>query len=448
MNTKNLKKRVKNIQKIISKEIYEFMFSAINNLGKDNIDLIDIENDSRFLLNFIGSSILNSVFEIIGTGYEGRLLNCKCGKKLEIIGNREKRLTTLSGEVKIKRAYYYCKSCGLSYIPIDKKYDIENTGFSPGVRDAVNYLSSKLPFNSSSDLLLKLLKLKVSKDKCKKISETTGLEVDLMLQERDKDRLSPETIESDWGHPERIYISADGTMVNTTKGWKEAKVGVIFTSRKNKEGKPIKDKAKYLGGFESSKDFGDKLFLASAECGIDYSKEVIVIGDGAKWIWNEADMHFPSAVQIVDWYHSSEHLWDAAKIIYEGRESKINNYAEKLITFLNQGNIDKIIQSLKRVKPKTKKIFKKINETIGYFTNNKNRMRYEEFKKKGYFIGSGIVESACKYVVAKRLKQSGMIWLIAFANAILQLRICFLNKQINQFYKWRKYKMKDNFTYK
>ena len=448
MNKKNLKKQVKNIQKIISKEIYEFMFSAINKLGKDKVDLIDIENELRYLLNSIGASILNEVFEIIGTGYDGRLLNCKCGKKLEFIGNREKRLTTLSGEVKIKRAYYYCKSCGLSYIPLDKKYDIENTGFSPGVRNTVNYLSSKHPFNESSELLLKLLKIKVSKDKCKKISETTGLEIDLMLQEKDKERLSSEFIEPDFGLTEHFYISADGTMVNTTKGWKEAKAGVIFTSRKNKDGKPIKDKARYLGGFESSKDFGNKLFLTAVECGIDYAKEVIVIGDGAKWIWNEADMHFPGAVQIVDWYHAAEHLWDAAKIIYEGQESKINNYAEKHIIFLNQGNIDKIIQSLKRLKPKYKKIFKKISETIGYFSNNQKRMKYDEFKKKGYFIGSGIVESACKYVVAKRLKQSGMIWLIAYANAILQLRICFLNKYINQFYKWRKFKMKDNFTYK
>ena len=75
---------------------------------------------------------------------------------------------------------------------------------------------------------------------------------------------------------------------------------------------------------------------------------------------------------------------------------------------------------------------------IGYFETNKERMRYKEFREKGYFIGSGVVESSCKHVIADRLKKSGMRWLTEGANAILQLRICFLNKEWNSFWKNRR----------
>lgn len=442
MERNKMAARLNIIQNNLSNEIEEFTKIIIDKLENDEMDLMGLENNLGKFLNKVGSSLLSFIFEINGTGYTHRLLDCECGNSLEFVGNRKKHLTTLTGETEIKRAYYHCKECGTSYIPLDIKFDIEETGFSPGVRYSVNLLSSEMPFNRASDFLDKIVKIHVSKDKCKTIAENTGLEIESMNKEENNKPSDKEFVETDYEQVEQLYVSADGTMVNTTEGWKECKIGAIFTAHKDNDGNPVKDKVKYLGGFESSKHFGKRLFLNTQKLGVSNAKEFIVIGDGAKWIWNEADMHFPGAVQIVDWFHAAERIWDVSKTIYEYKEKTMKNYAEKLILYLKNGNIEKIIKSLKRIKQKTKKISEKVKETITYFKNNKQRMRYNLFREKGYFIGSGIVESACKHVVADRLKKSGMIWLILYANAILQLRICILNKRFEKFYKWKSKKLK------
>jgi hypothetical protein len=146
------------------------------------------------------------------------------------------------------------------------------------------------------------------------------------------------------------------------------------------------------------------------------AKELIVIGDGARWIWDIAEKEFPLAVQIVDWYHAKQHLYNIINILYSDskpREAVI--FTEKCADLLYAGDIKLLEDNIQLKKTEMKIINKiedrnKIQTEIKYFKKNEQRMKYNLFRNKGYPIGSGIIEATCKQLVQIRLKINGMKW--------------------------------------
>ena len=105
---------------------------------------------------------------------------------------------------------------------------------------------------------------------------------------------------------------------------------------------------------------------------------------------------------------------------------------------LIKSRVQAVITSLSELSSSGPDVTKEIGENITYFTNNQGRMRYNEYRRKGYHIGSGIVESACKHVVGQRLKQAGMTWSVEGADAIIQFRILWKNGEWDRFWKNRR----------
>src|SRR5579859_39093 len=100
---------------------------------------------------------------------------------------------------------------------------------------------------------------------------------------------------------------------------REAKLGCVFTQTAwDEDGFAIRDpdSTTYTGAIETAEEFGKRLYLEAWNRGWSRAQKKVVIGDGAEWIWNLADQHFPSAVQIVDLFHAREHLWDLARRLY------------------------------------------------------------------------------------------------------------------------------------
>lgn len=112
--------------------------------------------------------------------------------------------------------------------------------------------------------------------------------------------------------------------------------------------------------------------------------------------------------------------------------------ASKRLKQLIKGKVESVIASLSELSSPNSNVTEEIESNITYFTNNKDRMRYNEYKAKGYHIGSGTVESACKHIVSQRLKQAGMTWSIQGADAIIQLRILWKNDEWHKFWDNRK----------
>jgi hypothetical protein len=163
----------------------------------------------------------------------------------------------------------------------------------------------------------------------------------------------------------------------------------------------------------------------------EQAAEVIVLADGARWIWNMVTDLLPHAVQILDFSHAKHYLWEAAKIIYGEGSAFVTPWVRERETLLLDDQGQQVITHLHAfldIRPALAPI-------LHYFEQTQGRMRYGPYRQKGYFIGSGAIESAGKPLAAGRSKGPGMRWNVTAVNALLKLR-CVLLEQSWQTY-WK-----------
>jgi hypothetical protein len=154
---------------------------------------------------------------------------------------------------------------------------------------------------------------------------------------------------------------------------------------------------------------------------------VVIVGDGAEWIWNRAGM-FVRPCEIFDFWHALEHAWEFAQFRYGEGSAQTDRWVHQIAEDLWAGKVQEVIARLKRVRPKTPALRESLQALIRYYSENAGRMRYDEYLRLGYGIGSGAVESAHKQVVHARFRQAGMRWSEAGARRLLALRLLLLNE--------------------
>jgi hypothetical protein len=242
-----------------------------------------------------------------------------------------------------------------------------------------------------------------------------------------------------------MYVEADGVTVPMVaeelagrKGkqedgsakTREAKLGCVFTQTKPDEetGLPVRDPASttYTGSFETAEEFGGLLRREALRRGLGRALKIVVLGDGAAWIWELARVNFPLSamvIWIVDLFHALEHLHQLCLGLYAGQSSMADQMAKTWGDMLKEDQIDAVISAaqarLDELGPQNDDCLQK---QIAYFVNQKSRMLYKTYRDQGLFYGSGIIEAGCKTVVGQRLKQSGMFWSLTGAANVLALR--------------------------
>ena len=151
-----------------------------------------------------------------------------------------------------------------------------------------------------------------------------------------------------------------------------------------------------------------------------------VVAKGAEWIWNRAAM-FVRRCEILDFWHVLEHAWGFARMNYGEGSKQADRWVHRIAKDLRAGKVDQVIARLKRLRPKTPEAREKLQGLIAYYSAHAGRMRYDEYLRLGYGIGSGAVERAHKQVVHARFRQAGMRWSEAGARRLLALRLLLLN---------------------
>jgi len=222
---------------------------------------------------------------------------------------------------------------------------------------------------------------------------------------------------------EVLYCEADGSMILTREeGWKEVKLGRTFRSDsildKRSEGNKIKE-SNYVAHLGHFTDFCERMNKTLQEAR-QLGPRLVFVCDGALWIKNWMQEMYPEATQILDYFHAVEHLGKMAEhIVSEPKKEWTKRYATKLL----EEGIEKTIQSLKMM-PIVSAEGKKCKEKLlNYFESNAYRMDYPSYDQKGYYIGSGAIESAHRTVIQKRLKLSGQRWTMEGAQRVLNLRV-------------------------
>lgn len=365
----------------------------------------------------------------------------ECGAAMKNQGKRGKGIVSLLGEGVVSRNYFVCETpgCGCHAIPKDKALGIAGTSFSPGVRRVAAKLAACDSFESSSDTMSELCGVYVSSKDIERIAHAAGGDVESGKQAQIEKTLTSVDMPRPAAKMPIMYIEYDGTGVPVMKSetagrqgkqedgtakTREAKLGCIFTQTAlDKDGNPIRDKGSttYFGAIETSGSFSRRLYMEAVDRDVASAEKVVVIGDGAKWIWNTADDNFPEAIQIVDLYHAKEHLWEFIRAVFPGADKQAEA-KQDWYPLLDEGNIQKLTHEMSMFVPGDEKSEKDLLREVNYFKENAHRMKYADFIKQGLFVGSGVIEAGCKNVIGKRLKQSGMHWSVRGANAIIALR--------------------------
>lgn len=356
-------------------------------------------------------------------------------KKNQKIG-QEKRIFTSCGIMTLKRNADYCRHCRTTFPQGDMDLNISETfRATEDFIEKVAYIAQMVPsFGNAQDLLSKICGIDTSISQIQKIAEYAGRKVhenQMKFAENAYARpevAAPQALEKDIVDC-ILYIMMDGSAVNTRiqdkdgSTWKEMKLGMVFTDKDiRKRNKHVYiDKKEYVAYMGSVDGFKKLVFEAAARAGYGRIKQVVVIGDGAKWIWNMCEELFPDAVCILDLFHMKENIFDYAKVLFPNNEKKYTKWAETVSYYIETDQVEK---ALKKVEgsPLPETAGKNTVNLAGYITNNISRINYLEYKKQGYYAGSGMIESGNKVVVQKRLKQAGMRWSKEGAQYMVALR--------------------------
>jgi len=411
----------------------------------------------RSALHQAGAAALSELLQFPAPATDLRTLPCSCGQLAPYGGLRSKPVLTVVGRVEVSRPYYLCPHCHAGQFPADVELDIENTEFSPGVRRMQALVGQEAPFDHGREQMKVLADLEVTAKSVERTAEALG--ADIAQREQDEiPKALPLNLPVAAGEPIPIlYVQMDGTGVPVVKKetvgrqgkiagqpahTREVKLGCVFTQTTwDPEGYPIRapDSTTYTGAVETAEEFGRRLYQEAGKRGWSRALLQVVMGDGAEWVWNLADLHFPGAIHIVDLYHARQHLWELARRLYpndEGKQKAWMKLHQKRL--LDKGKIKTLVSALRAIPSSNSEVAAKIRSEADYFERNAERMRYTQFRRQHLFVGSGVIEAGCKTVVASRLKRSGMFWTVRGANAILALRCSYLNGRFEDYWEDRR----------
>jgi hypothetical protein len=417
------------------------------------LDLEASEWAIRAGMHGVGAVLLAKLLNNVA-GSASVSVNCAAGHRATLVDYRSKEITTVVGAVEFRRAYYYCEQCGEGILPQDAALDLAHTSFSPGVRRLMGRVGGKESFNEGRKDLAELAGIKVQTKAVERVAEGIGAELEVLGRKERQRAIAVQKVVP-LKSIAKLYVSFDGTGVpvikRETEGrrgksvtgeahTREVKLGCVFTQTAvDEQGRPVRDEAAttYVGAIETAPEFGWRIYGEAERRGLRRAAQVIIIGDGAPWVWGLAAEHFPGAIEIVDLYHARAHLTDLSKLVYGVGSAKAKEWSTARLAQLDEGEVESLLVSLRRLRPTAAQTQEAVRQAIGYFNGNRERMRYAKFRHQGLFVGSGVIEAGCKTIVGHRLKQSGMRWSLRGANAIIALRCAQLSGRWEEFWEMR-----------
>jgi hypothetical protein len=313
--------------------------------------------------------------------------------------------------------------------------------FSPGLKALVAECCARLTHRETEALLARVLDLRVEESCQQGVVGTVGTALraeDAAVHHATFAALEPPppTLQPP---PERLYIGMDAAKAHIDGGWHDVKCGAIYrgertelriVSRSGPEETVCRDRSgpkQYVAKQEAASAFGERMYVAARGQGVASATEVVVIGDGADWIWNLAEEHFHGATQVLDYYHATEHIWSLSRALYGDECAQGQAWAAVRCKDLQKNGPKGLLCALARRKPQGAKAVEALRLARAYFRKNRARMEYGKLRARGVMIGSGPVEAACKLIVGQRLKGTGMRWSTEGADAMLAVRTAVLN---------------------
>lgn len=407
------------------KKMAEILVEEMNKIGADGQGIREVETTMREFLREVGAQALGRYLEAQDEQVREQEVICECGEGMSYVCMRPATIVSVFGRVSYRRGYYVCEGCHARQSPLDRRLGIEAGQVTAGLAELLALAGVEVAFEEATRWLEHYLLFRVSDNTLRKETERFG-----ELQEVQETEWQEKSQQEAWlqqrqrelgRQPGRLYGSLDGVMAPLIGEWRELKNIAWYRVEKVHSYQTRRRHAKRVGeqndlqaqeisyacDFKTGEEFSNLFWASACQRQADLYEELVFVCDGATWIWKLIERHFPHAVQIVDWYHASEYLPPIAEAAFSPGTPQYQAWLENARTLLWEGQIDKLIHACQQLAPQATTA---VHKAVTYFSNNQKRMDYARFRKLGYFIGSGTVESGGKQISTLRLKRSGARW--------------------------------------
>lgn len=366
----------------------------------------------------------------------------QCGRPVAARAMLSRTVETLVGAMELARPYFYCVPCGQGFSPLDAALGLAAGRKQFDIQQAAARLVAEVPYETAQELFRELTGVELSTARMHELTNSVAEGLGVLEVAPTREEIEAKVAQVAEGRQRRpiVVLAIDGADVPTRP---DAAQG----QRPGRQRHRAK-RARWQGQWREAKGFrfylvdnerivhllswhqvGDDeaLFAALKEvkgAGLIPEERVrlCVVADGAHGIWARVQELFPTAREILDYYHCSQHVHTVATAQYGEQPEKALEWVEATMARLFKGEVTQVIGGLKRMQPSTVKAGAEIDNLITYLQNHRHRISYGSHRKGGYPLSSGGIESAHKFICHVRLKRSGAWWYVANSNHMLALR--------------------------
>lgn len=451
--------------------------------------LAALEGELRETLLALGATLLTELVRLRGTGDVGPAYVCPCGVRLERKELAALQQRTWFGIITIERAVYAGAACTVRahHVPLDAAWGLLGADDAPAATGAPGGLpdpdggtlapaapgrgparlapafaavvvefGARLPYGEAAHLLEVAFGAvaRLAPNTVRAYTRAAGrareqretVAVARAIRSRPPSRAQVRAVlDTPVGPPPAaapavLVISMDGALERTRQGWKEVKLGAIapLVARGTATTAAVLGAVTYVATLAPAQAFGTQLLAAAQRRGRGWAQQVVVLGDGARWIWKLAARRLGGAVEIVDWFHAHQHLWALAQLLYGEGTAAAWTWCETLAGELWEATTTEDVAVLATATEaawttprkdlpegtprRTQARHRDVGKAVAYFTTNASRMRYGAFRDQGLPVGSGVVEGGCQNVLHVRLKRPGAHWNVDAAEHMVRAR--------------------------
>jgi hypothetical protein len=382
----------------------------------------------------------------------------KCGKRLQSKGFKPRRIKSIIGVIKWERRVGRCSNkCAIGQVaPFDKELGVtSNQKSDSGLKQVACLVAIFVPYETAAMLLKQLTGIEVSTQAIWGWVQSVGERMIKSLEEELEALAAGELPEAEAMSAEiaaqTLLMGADGVMVpfrpqaKTAEGktkWREVKVAVFARLGKvrTRAGKLIPRLhhhrvAAVLGDID---DLSERMWLEALKQGVKETPQVVWLSDGARGLWRLFDERFqPYATGVLDFYHVAQNLWSGVKAWLDGRSKRCRNWFVDARHRLRHGQDDDVLNDIKAALalpglPASAQ--QSLTKLFNYLDKHRDHIQYDKLKEMGFPIGSGLVESTCKWLIQQRFKGVGMRWSEDGFNHLLHLRLAWVNGRFDSFF--------------
>jgi hypothetical protein len=394
-------------------------------------DLGTMETRLQQVFRLVGGAVLGGLAGQRLADLAGQPPVCpQCGGAVRYVaGKRRREVVGLVGDVVLRRPYYHCAACQAGMAPLDAAWGLGDGSLSPGLARVACRDGIEATFGAGVDLVWESLGVRLDDEAARGITEAMGRLVEADQQDRGQWALPAAQ-----PAPPLLVVELDGVMVHAQTAWMEMKVGRVaplgpklVVDQESGDTHLALGPSSYCAGLEPASAFWPRLTREAWRAGLGRGvRTVVVLGDGADWLWRQARCQLRHAgvevVEIVDFYHVSEHLATVAAAVFGANKVRASDWLDRVCHLLRHEGARPVRRALAKLRPPTADAAEVVRKARGYVRTHAARMDYPAFRARQFPIGSGAIEGSAKNLIQARQTQAGMRWSVAGAQQVASLR--------------------------